>query len=129
MSKTILIADDNEGVRTIIKLTLQFKGYTLVEAGDGAEAFAILDKRPFDLLISDIAMPQMNGLELLAKVRADGRFAHLPIIICSAEEDAKEDDLLARGANAFLPKPVRPMELLSTVGKLLDSISPEVQHS
>jgi CheY-like chemotaxis protein len=119
-AKTILIADDNDGVRTIIKLSLQFKGYSLVEAEDGAKAFAALESNPaIDLLISDIEMPMLNGLELLDKIRGDSRFAKLPVVICSAEEGTREDELLRRGANAFLGKPVRPVDLLATVGELI----------
>ncbi|MGI8907585.1 MAG: response regulator [Candidatus Sumerlaeaceae bacterium] len=120
MPKTILIAEDNDDVRNLIKLSLQFKGYNMIEAADGAAAFQTLeDNSDIDLMISDIEMPIMNGLELLAKVRADERFKGLPIVICSAEKNVTEDDLLHRGASAYLLKPMRPIDLLSTVQKLL----------
>jgi CheY-like chemotaxis protein len=117
MGKTVLIADDNESVRTILKLTLQFKGYTIIEVDDGAKALDLLSsgQTPVDLLISDIAMPNMSGLELLARLRSEERFASLPILICSAEEDATEADMLKRGATAFLVKPCPPSKLLDTV--------------
>jgi len=119
MPKTVLIADDNENVRVILKLTLQFKGYNLIEVEDGAEAIEALKANAVDLLISDISMPNMTGLELLSKLRADPQFAKLPVIICSAEKGVTTDDLIARGANAFLLKPCSPKELLETVKNLI----------
>jgi two-component system chemotaxis response regulator CheY len=120
MPKTILIADDNESVRTILKLTLQFKGYALIEVEDGQQAYDILTGTGgVDLLISDIEMPNMNGLELLAKLRNDARFATMPIIVCSAEQHASEEKLIAQGANAFLPKPASPMVLIAKVQELI----------
>ena len=121
MAKTILIADDNESVRTILKLSLQFKGYNLVEVVDGQLAWEALNREPekYDLLLSDIEMPNMNGLELLAKLREDGRFQDFPIIICSAEEDATEAKMLERGASAFLVKPCPPMKLMEAVARFI----------
>lgn len=120
MPKTVLIVEDNEDVRNLIKLSLKFKGYNLIEAGNGALGYETLQKNPdVNLMISDIDMPVMNGLELLAKVRADERFKQVPFIICSAEKDVTEDDLFHRGASAYLTKPVRPMDLIATVQKLL----------
>lgn len=121
MPGTILIADDNESVRTILKLSLQFKGYTLVEMVDGQLAWEELQREPakYDLLLSDIAMPNMTGLELLARVRADERFKSLPVVICSAEEDATEAGMMELGASAFLVKPCAPMKLIETVGRLI----------
>ncbi|MCX7018807.1 MAG: response regulator [bacterium] len=121
MPKTILIADDNEAVRTILRLSLQFKGYKLIEVDDGAQALAVLKDTPVDLLISDIAMPNMTGLELLDKLRADaggGAHKQLPIIICSAESDAKRDNIIARGATDFVAKPYRPLEMLEVIAKI-----------
>lgn len=120
MPKTILIADDNESVRTIVKLTLQFKGYNLIEVDDGGAAFEKLDKgEQVDLVISDIAMPGMSGLELLDRLRADPRFAKLPVVMFSAERDATNESLMSRGASAFIRKPCGPSEILDVVQKLV----------
>ena len=120
MAKRVLLADDNESVRTILKLTLQFKGCTVIEVEDGAKAFeALKADSTIDLLVTDIAMPGLSGLELLAKIRADPSLQKLPIVVCSAEADAKEADILARGADAFLPKPCSPVKLMETVARLL----------
>jgi CheY-like chemotaxis protein len=119
MAKTILVTDDNEHIRMLIKMTLQFKGYQVIEAEDGNLALQVLGSKPVDLLISDIAMPNMTGIELIAKLRSDPAFQNLPVIMCSAEREFSEEDLLRRGANAVLPKPFQPSVLLSAVQKLV----------
>lgn len=120
MPKTILIADDNTEIRSIIKFTLQFKGYTVIEAEDGKVAFEILQKgTPVDLLISDIDMPNVNGMELLRKIRQELGNTTLPIVICSGERDVDEEDVLHKGANRMMPKPFSPIKLMEIVQALL----------
>lgn len=119
MPKTILVVDDSESIRTILKLTLQFKGYKVIEAEDGVEAYEILKEKPLDLLITDISMPKMSGLELLNKVRQELNNTTLPIIICTAEKEANEEQILSKGANKILIKPVSPNDLLVHVQSLI----------
>ena len=119
MPKTILIVDDSESIRTILKITLQFKGYNVLEAEDGEKGYEILKQTECDLVISDVAMPRMTGTELLAKVRKELKNETLPIIICTAEKSASEEEFLARGANKLLRKPVSPAELMKIVQNLV----------
>ena len=119
MPKTILIVDDSESIRTILKLTLKFKGYNVLEAEDGEKGYEILKKSECDLLISDVAMPKMTGTELLNKVRRELKNETLPIIICTAEKSANEEDFIARGANKLLKKPVSPNDLMKIVQNLV----------
>jgi two-component system chemotaxis response regulator CheY len=121
MSKTVLIADDSASIRNILKLTLEFKGYTVLEAEDGKAAYETLKSTACDLLISDIAMPSMSGLELLSKVRQTLQNKTLPVIICTAEKDIKEEEIIRRGANKVLIKPVSPRELLAIVEGLIST--------
>ena len=119
MPKTILVVDDSESIRTILKLTLQFKGYTVIEAEDGMQAYEILKVQLVDLLITDISMPKMTGLELLNKVRQEMNNTTLPIIICTAEKNVSEEKFLSEGANKILMKPVPPHEILNEVQNLI----------
>ena len=119
MAKTILIADDNPDVRGILKMTLKFKGYNIIEAEDGKEAFEILQKTPCDLLVSDIDMPNMQGPELLVKVRQELKNTTMPVIICTGEKDPREAELLKNGANRVMKKPFSPIELMQVVEKLI----------
>jgi len=119
MSNTILIVDDSESIRSILKLTLKFKGYNVIEAENGLEAFEILKKTQCDLVITDIAMPTMTGIELLNKIRNELKNDKIPIIICTAEKIGDEEELLRKGANKLLVKPFPPTELLEVVQNLL----------
>ena len=116
---TVLIADDSSAIREIVKLTLQFKKYDVLEAKDGAEAYEILSTTPCDLLITDLDMPGMSGLELLDKTRKDLKNESLPVVVCTAESSVKDKDIVSRGANAVLRKPISPMQLLELVGRLV----------
>jgi len=119
MPKRILVVDDSEAIRDIIKLTLQFKGYEVTDANDGREAYDILSHSSYDLVITDLEMPRMSGYELIDRIRNDLRDAKLPIIVCSAELNVGKQQLLDKGANAFLRKPISPFELLDIVALLL----------
>jgi chemosensory pili system protein ChpA (sensor histidine kinase/response regulator) len=119
--KTILIVDDSESIRTILKITLQFKQYHILEARDGEEAYQILRENPCDLLITDLAMPHMSGLELIGKVRGELKMESLPVVVCTAEETHDPQDYIKKGANHVLMKPVSPIELLKIVDKILSA--------
>jgi len=119
MPKTILIVDDSESIRTILKLTLEFKGYTVIEAEDGKKAFEILKQTHCDLVIADIVMPHMSGVELLNKVRHELKKEDLPVIICTAEENVNEEEFIRKGASKLLIKPFSPRSLLEIVDSLI----------
>jgi len=81
MSKSIVVAEDFNVSRKIIVSTLAKEGYTVLEAGDGAEAADLFDGRQIDLLITDFNMPNMNGAELIHKVRSLDNYSYLPILL------------------------------------------------
>jgi two-component system chemotaxis sensor kinase CheA len=111
--KTILMAEDSLTTRTQIKRILEGAGYEVVAAVDGIDAFSKLGTRPFDALVSDILMPNMDGLTLTAKVRQDKKYKELPIILVTslASEDDRRKGLEA-GANAYITKPAFDQEVL-----------------
>jgi CheY-like chemotaxis protein len=119
MPGTILIADDNEAIRSILKMTLEFGGYRVEEAVDGRQAFERLSQGSYALLISDIDMPHVTGHELLDKVRTELGALDLPVIICTAELKIDRNRLIERGANLVLRKPVPPTALLEAVAGLI----------
>jgi len=118
MAKTILVVDDSKSIRDIMRMTLQFKGYSVLEAEDGDEAYDMLKEKECDLVITDIAMPNMSGTELLKKIRGELKLT-VPVIICSAEKSISEESFLQHGANKLLIKPVPPHTLLELVEGLL----------
>ena len=119
MPGRVLIVDDSESIRSIFKMTLKYKGYEVTEACDGQEAYDLLKTNSYDLVISDIAMPIMTGIELLKKIRTELHLETLPVVICTAEKDAPEEEFIKRGANRVIQKPISPLEILQLVENLI----------
>jgi len=110
----ILVVDDSSTMRRIIKNTLARLGYKdILEGGDGVEGWSELDANPdIEMLITDWNMPEMNGLELVKKTRADARFSDLPIIMVTTEGGKSEViTALKAGVNNYIVKPFTPQVL------------------
>ena len=110
----LLVVDDSSTMRRIIKNTLQRLGYKdIFEGGDGVEGWTTLNENPdITMLITDWNMPEMNGLELVKKVRADERFKDLPIIMVTTEGGKAEViTALKAGVNNYIVKPFTPQVL------------------
>ncbi|MBI5848655.1 MAG: response regulator [Nitrospirae bacterium] len=119
--KTILIVEDSATTRALIRAVIDELGdYETVEAGSGFEALKMLPQQEYDLIVTDINMPDINGLELINFVRNNPRYNHLPIIIVSterSEEDKKRG--MALGATAYVTKPFKSSELQEIIKKIL----------
>jgi len=119
--KTILIVEDSATTRALIRAVIDELGeYETVEAGSGFEALKMLPQQEYDLIITDINMPDINGLELINFVKNNPRYNHLPIIIVSterSEEDKKRG--MALGATAYVTKPFKSSELQEVIKKTL----------
>jgi signal transduction histidine kinase len=117
--KTILLADDEENLRTLVRTTLDQPGYRILESEDGAAALALARRERPDVVVLDWMMPGMTGLEVMAALRRDGATAHIPIILLTAKGQ-REDyvQAVASGASAYLVKPFSPLELLGMVEEL-----------
>ncbi|MDX6408946.1 MAG: hypothetical protein QOE13_2017 [Gaiellaceae bacterium] len=116
----ILAADDNDDILGLVKAVLERAGYEVAAVGNGAQALAsVADRRP-DLAVLDITMPEVDGLEVLRRLRADETTRDLPVVLLSAQ--AQESDVeqgFAAGASAYLKKPFRPRELTDSIAELL----------
>lgn len=120
MSKTIMTVDDSVSVRQMVSFTLKEAGYEVVEAEDGKDALAKLKGSPVNMIIADLNMPNMNGIELIKNVRADAAFKFIPIIMLTTEsQDAKKAEGKAAGATGWIVKPFKPDQLMSVVKKVL----------
>jgi two-component system OmpR family response regulator len=119
MRETILIADDDAEVREILQQTLERAGYATAEAADGNEALAALRRMPFDLLITDIAMPERDGFEMLHALRYE-RAAPKVIAMSGAWDGLFLPAAAKLGAQAVIEKPWKNQELLETVRAVLD---------
>ena len=116
----VLVVDDDEKIRRILHANLSNAGYTIETASNGAEAMRLLMQAPFDLVVADVEMPELDGLALVALVRADRVLQNLPVVLLSAHDS--DDDMmkgLLQGADIYLTKPFHPTELLTAVSRLL----------
>jgi two-component system chemotaxis response regulator CheY len=121
MAKTILIVDDSTSLRTVVKLALVRAGYDVLEAGDGQQALAQLEKiSKVNLIVSDVNMPNMDGITFVTEVKKHARHKFTPVIMLTTEgQDAKKDQGRAAGAKAWVMKPFNPPQLLDAVSKLI----------
>jgi two-component system chemotaxis response regulator CheY len=118
----LLVVDDSSTMRRIIKNTLARLGHKdVLEGADGVEGWEQLDANPnVDMLITDWNMPEMNGLELVKKVRADERFKDLPIIMVTTEGGKAEViTALKAGVNNYIVKPFTPQVLKEKLGAVM----------
>ena len=118
---SILVVDDTRVIQHVARHILQKAGHQVTLAADGEEALEILEDESFDLVITDVLMPNMDGVELLEAMRADGALASLPVIMMTGTGD-EEDVVQARSAepNGFLTKPVSSHNLLAEVERVLN---------
>nr|WP_309101773.1 response regulator transcription factor [Fredinandcohnia onubensis] len=117
MNRTILIVDDQPEIVELLGLCLEKENYRILEAFDGREALQIIERESIDLMLVDLMMPNINGYQLIKKVRQD---LHIPIIIISAKNEDNDKILgLGLGADDFIPKPFNPLEVIARVQALL----------
>lgn len=120
MSKSILVIDDSLTMRQTVAITLRSGGYDVVEACDGKDAIGKLDGRKFNLIISDLNMPNMDGLSFVQAAKQMPAYKFTPIIMLTTEaSDDKKQAGKAAGVRAWVVKPFQPPVLLDAVAKLV----------
>jgi len=120
MSRTIMTVDDAQTMRNMISFTLKGAGHQVVEAPDGLQALNALRSRQVDLVISDVNMPNMDGIELTRQLRAIPAYARTPIILLTTESDpGMKDKGRAAGATGWIVKPFQQDQLLAVISKVL----------
>ncbi len=119
MSKKALTVDDSKTMRDMVSFTLKGAGFDVLEAEDGQNALSVLGGDKVDVIITDLNMPNMNGLELIGKLRADPVHKFTPILMLTTEGDAaKKEEGKAAGATGWIVKPFNPEKLVSVVNKV-----------
>ena len=120
--KSILLVEDSATTRSLIRAVIEEIGdFEVVEAPTGFDALKLLPAQDFDLVLTDINMPDINGLELINFVKGNPRYNHIPLIIVTterSEEDKKRG--MALGATAYVTKPFKAPELQGIIRKILD---------
>lgn len=124
----VLVVEDSPTMRQLISFALKrVPGTQVTEASDGVDALKKISGGRFDLLITDVNMPVMDGIKLISLVRKDPNHRDLPIIIITtegADEDRKRG--LAAGANAYLTKPIQTSSLVKLATDLLGGVAPQL---
>ena len=120
--RTILIVDDFDDTRLLLKTWLQKKGFRVVEAEDGNRAIAAAEHNRPDLIIMDVEMPELDGLEATRRIRRLENFAEVPIVAVSAYgADQYREHALAAGCNEYVSTPFEPEELERLIRSLIKS--------
>ena len=123
---TILLVDDEPDLVELIQYALEAEGFTVLTATDGVEGLALAEAERPDLLVVDVMMPRMDGVELTAQVRERGALRLTPILMLTARTDERDEIAgLEAGADDYLPKPVSPKRLVSRVKALLRRVERE----
>lgn len=121
MGKNILIVDDSESIREVVSFTLEDAGHSVISAIDGEDALARLEGvDKIDLIITDLHMPKMDGIELIKEVRTDDKFKFTPILFLTTESQAsKKMEAKEAGATGWIIKPFVPEKLLGALKKVI----------
>jgi two-component system chemotaxis response regulator CheY len=117
----VLVVEDSPPMRKMIVFAIsRIKGLTVTEADDGVDALRKLAQTKYDLIITDINMPILDGLKLVKRLRADGAYMKVPIIIITTEGAAEDRQrALALGANAYITKPIQAPQVIKLVKEIL----------
>ena len=120
MSKRIMTVDDSASVRQMVAFTLKGAGYDVVEAVDGKDALSKLNGSPVQMIVTDLNMPNLDGIGLIRQVRANPSHKFVPIIMLTTEsQDTKKMEGKSAGATGWIVKPFKPEQLLNVVKKVL----------
>ena len=124
MDYNVLVVEDSAARRTFNASTVEeIDGVVASKVGSGFKALKALAKGAFDLIITDINMPDINGFEMIRFIRENEHYAEIPLIIVSTESSRRDRERgLAQGANAYLVKPFKPADLKEIVGRFLKGV-------
>lgn len=120
MSKTILSVDDSASIRQMVRLTLSGVGYEIIEASDGADALGKARAKSAHMVVTDLNMPNMDGLTLIRELRKLPEYKGIPILFLTTESDEdKKREAKAAGATGWITKPFKQEQLLAVVKKVI----------
>lgn len=120
MEKTILIVDDSESIREVVIFTLENAGYKIFSAVDGKDALTYLDGRHLDMILTDLHMPNMDGIGLIKEVRKLDAYKYIPILYLTTEsQHSIKMEAKQAGATGWIVKPFMPDKLIAAIGKVI----------
>ncbi|MCH8339419.1 MAG: response regulator [Chloroflexi bacterium] len=116
-SRSILVVDDERGFCDVVTVILESQGYQVQQAHHANDALGLLDETTPDLILTDMMMPEMDGVGLIKRLRETPKWANIPVVVISAySEPEVQENAFAAGATGFISKPFSASELRSTVG-------------
>ncbi len=120
MSKTIMTVDDSASVRQMVSFTLREAGYNVIEASDGSDAISKINNADLNLIVTDLNMPNMDGIDLIKTVRIHPKHKYVPIIMLTTEsQNEKKLEGKNAGATGWIVKPFNPEQLINVVKKVI----------
>ena len=119
-TKTIMTVDDSASVRQMVTFTLRDAGYTVIEACDGKDALSKVENQPLNMVLTDLNMPNLDGIGLIRALRANPACKFIPIIMLTTESQTeRKQEGKAAGATGWIVKPFKPEQLIAVVKKVL----------
>jgi two-component system chemotaxis response regulator CheY len=120
MGRTILIVDDSSSMRQLVTFALKDAGYDVISAVDGKDALSKMDGAKVDMVVTDLNMPNMDGIELIKQLRGIPASKFTPVVMLTTEsQGAKKQEGRAAGASGWIVKPFNPETLISVIKKFL----------
>ncbi len=120
MSKNILIVDDSSALRQVVNMSLTREGYNVIEACDGKDGLSKLNGEKIHLIVSDVNMPNMNGIEFVTELKKNPQYKFTPVIMLTTEN---QQEMMEKGkkagAKAWMVKPFKPEKMISAVEQLI----------
>ena len=125
MAYNILIVDDSQTMRKVIRKTVILSGFAMGdcwEAGDGQEALDVIHIRDVDLILSDLNMPKMNGLEMVRKLKDDENHRHIPVVLITTDgSESRLREAYALGVRGYIQKPFHPEAIRDLLNKVMEA--------
>jgi two-component system chemotaxis response regulator CheY len=120
MGKTIMVVDDSTSVRQMVAFTIKNCGYEVIEAKDGQDALTKISGKTIDMIVTDLNMPNLDGIGLIRGVRAEPSHRFIPIIMLTTEsQESKKVEGKQAGATGWIVKPFKPEQLVGVIRKVL----------
>lgn len=120
MPRVIMTVDDSTSIRQMVNFTLAQEGYEVVEAVDGKDALSKLNMKRVDMVLTDLNMPNMDGIDLIRQLRENQKFKFMPIIMLTTEsQQSKKEEGKKAGATGWIVKPFNPDQLVSVVKRVI----------
>jgi two-component system chemotaxis response regulator CheY len=118
--RRVLAVDDSPAMRDLVKVTLTQAGFSVAQAADGQEALTLARDGEYEIVLADVNMPNMDGIELIRALRADSRYRLTPILMLTTESSAeKRREGKAAGATGWIVKPFEPARLIDSLNRVL----------